>query len=86
MKRTRYHWLLLLIAIAIGVLLSRLLRKPAPSPSDPVKIEDGRTIDFSSGQPVVKDEAADRAALGKAKKEMDEARAEVTFKPTKPPE
>lgn len=85
MKRTRYHWLLLLLAIAIGVVLSLWLQHP-PNPSPMVNIEEGRTIDFSSGQPVVKDEAADRMALEKAKKEMDEATADVTFKPTKPPE
>jgi len=85
MKRSRRHWWWLLLAIAIGVLLGRWLQRPAPPPPL-VKIEDGRTIDFSSGQPVVSDEAADRAALAKAQREIDEAVADVKFAPTKPGE
>lgn len=38
-----------------------------------------KTIDFSSGQPVVKDGAADRAALEQGLKEIEEARKNVTF-------
>lgn len=46
----------------------------------PVPLQDGKTIDMSSGRPVVRDDAASRAAIEKAKKEMAEAAAEVTFK------
>ncbi len=42
---------------------------------------DGQTLDFSSGRPVVKDSAEDRAAIAKAKREMDEAVKGVTFGP-----
>ena len=54
-----------------------------PQPAAPVDLtkNDGKTIDFSSGRPVVKDSAADRAAIEKAKKDMDAAVKEVSFGP-----
>jgi hypothetical protein len=56
--------------------------KPVP-PAAPVDLtkHDNQTIDFSSGQPVVKDSAEERAAIAKAKQEMDEAVKGVTFGP-----
>ena len=45
-----------------------------------VPIQDGKTIDMSSGRPVVLDDARSRAAIDKAVKEMDAAASEVTFK------
>jgi len=42
---------------------------------------DGQTIDFSSGRPVVKDSAADQAAIEQATREMAEAVKGVTFGP-----
>ncbi|MBI2496952.1 MAG: hypothetical protein HYV75_03160 [Opitutae bacterium] len=63
-----------------------------PPPAVPVDLtkHDGLTIDLSSGRPVVKDSAEDRAALAQAKQEMDEAVKGVTFGPPKkqtpPPE
>ncbi|MFZ9683193.1 MAG: hypothetical protein ACO3DQ_08325 [Cephaloticoccus sp.] len=56
----------------------------AATPPPVVPLEDGKTIDFSQGRAEVRDEAADRAASEKAKREMDEATADVTFAPTKP--
>jgi hypothetical protein len=48
---------------------------------------DGKTIDFSSGQPVVKDSPEDQAAIQAALKDMDEAAKDVTFEaPKKNPE
>lgn len=47
-----------------------------------VKIQDGKTIDFSSGQPVVKDSGDEKAIIDAAVKEMDEAAKNVRFKPT----
>jgi hypothetical protein len=44
-----------------------------------VAIQDGKTIDFSNGSPAVKDGPADRAAMDKAVREMDEASKDVTF-------
>ena len=56
--------------------------KPVP-PAAPVDLaqHDGQTIDFSSGRPVVKDSAADRAAIEQATQEMAEAVKGVTFGP-----
>ncbi len=51
-----------------------------PAPAE-VAIQDGKTIDFSSGAAQVKDTPEDRAALERAKKKMDEAAQEVTFAP-----
>lgn len=54
--------------------------KPTVStPTGPVEIPDGKTLDFSSGRPVVKDSPEDRAALAKALKEMEEAVRTVKF-------
>ncbi len=60
---------------------------PASTPAAPkpeVAIQDHRTIDFSSGKPVVKDSTEDRAAIDAAVKEMDAAAANITFAPTPP--
>ncbi|MBI3887033.1 MAG: hypothetical protein HY302_15090 [Opitutae bacterium] len=51
------------------------------TPRGPVEIPDGKTLDFSTGQAVVKDSPEDRAKLAKALKEMEEAAATVTFDP-----
>jgi hypothetical protein len=63
---------------------------PVPAPVDLTQ-HDGQTVDFSTGRPVVKDSAEDRAAIARAKQEMDEAVKGVTFgppagKPPPPPE
>ena len=67
----------------------------APSPTAPttetnplpdVAIQEGKTIDFSSGKPEIRDTPEDRAALEKAKREMDEATQDIVFTPTKPAE
>lgn len=42
---------------------------------------EGKTIDFSSGQPVVKDTPEDRAAIEAALKDIAEATRNVTFGP-----
>lgn len=44
---------------------------------------EGKTIDFSSGQPVVKDTPEDRAAIKAALKEINEAVKNVTFEAPK---
>lgn len=59
----------------------------APAPAAPVDLEkhDAKTIDFSSGQPVVKDTPADRAALEQGLKDIEEATRNVTFEAQKTP-
>jgi hypothetical protein len=59
---------------------------PPPPTLTAVPIQDGKTIDFSSGQAVVKDDVKEKAALDRAVAEIDAATANVTFdaKPTAP--
>jgi len=63
-----------------------------PPPSDQVSapaevpIQEGKTIDFSSGKPEIRATDEDRIAIERAKREMDEATKDVTFAPTKPAE
>lgn len=59
-----------------------------PPPSVDLRQLDGRTVDFSSGRPVVRDTAEDRAALAAGRRELEAAQQEVTFeapRPTPPP-
>jgi hypothetical protein len=44
-----------------------------------VAIQDRKTIDFSDGTPVVKESAADKAAMDSTMKEMDAASKDVSF-------
>lgn len=92
MKR-RLFWVLAIIipiaAIVVGAVLAwRLNRRPLSQlgPAFPtataktnVTIQDGKTIDFSSGKPVVKDSADEKAVIDAAVKEMDEAAKAVKF-------
>jgi hypothetical protein len=97
--RRLWLWLVLLVAAVLLLWLDRLERQtaarsrpaasptaPAAKPAEPIDLtrHDGQAIDFSSGRPVVKDTPADRAAVARAVKEMDEAAKDVTFQPTKP--
>lgn len=92
----RRNLLPLLLGLALGLLAARFFLgqrtpsapvTPAPASATPpvaeTAIQDGKTIDFSSGQPRVQDTPEDRAALEKAKREMDEAAKDVIFAPTK---
>ncbi|HVS51800.1 MAG TPA: hypothetical protein VHD62_05540 [Opitutaceae bacterium] len=56
------------------------LAAPA-APKPVVPIEDGKTIDFSTGVPIVKDAPAEKAAIERSLKEMEAASAGVTFGP-----
>jgi hypothetical protein len=95
--------LALLVCAAAGVLwyvLDRRARQHAASPIPPavqtarppaapvdLTKHDAQTIDFSSGQPVVKDAPEDKAALDAAVAEMRDAAKDVTFEaPKKKPE
>lgn len=50
-----------------------------------VAIQDEKTIDFSSGKPVVKDSADEKAIIANSVKEMKEAAAGITFGPAPKP-
>jgi hypothetical protein len=58
---------------------------PRPLAPGVVPIQDQKTIDFSSGQAVVKNDSAEKAAIEAALKEMDEATKGVTFGPNSGP-
>ncbi len=78
-------WLLVLTAVI--ALAYRLLR-PEPPPRTPrptVGIRDRATIDFSSGQPVVRDDAGEKAIIDSAVNEINEAAKNITFEPLPPP-
>jgi hypothetical protein len=49
-------------------------------PPATVALQDGATIDFSNGSPVVGSSAADKAALDAGVKAIDEATKNVTFR------
>ena len=55
-----------------------------PAPANPayVAIEEGKTIDFSSGTPDVRNTATDHAALASALAEMEAATDDFTFPPS----
>lgn len=84
-----------IIAAALGWFL--FTSRPAAAPNQPassrrparlqppVAIQDGKTIDFSSGKPVIKDSPEEKAIINRATHEMDEAAKNVTFAPTEKP-
>lgn len=100
MKRRLMYFVIGVLAGMIGgyfYLQHRSAPPPGVSPTTPqpaaatkplpeVAIQEGKTIDFSKGAPEIRDTPDDRAALEKAKKEMDEATKDVVFAPTKPAE
>jgi hypothetical protein len=68
------------LAVSVVVTAAALWSYAAqPRPIAVVPIQDGKTIDFSDGTPVIKDSPADRAAMDAAVKEMDAAAKDVTF-------
>jgi hypothetical protein len=70
--------LLAAVGIAAGWLTWRHLHA-VPKVNPPVAIQDNATIDFSSGKPVVKDSAQEKAIIDAAVKEMDDATKGVVF-------
>jgi hypothetical protein len=54
-----------------------------PAPLE-VPIQNGATIDFSFGAPIVRTQGDDQAALEKTLKEMAEATKDITFPPRTP--
>jgi hypothetical protein len=82
--KSRILWTLaVVVAIALGY---AIMRVGSPQRHPEVAIQDGKTIDFSSGRAVVKDSAKEKAAIDKAVKEMEEASKAVSFSsPAQPP-
>lgn len=76
MKSPLFWALAVVAAIALGYLMMRV---GSPRRQPEVAIQDGKTIDFSSGRAVVKDSAKEKASIDKAVKEMEEAAKTVSF-------
>lgn len=73
----------LLLVAAMGIYCWMQFGPPKLKSSKPqTAIQDGKTIDFSPGVAVIKDDAKNRAALEKSLKEMDAAVKDVSFAPT----
>jgi hypothetical protein len=89
MKSPRVELMVMAVLLALTMagfwwMQTRHTRPSGPKPE--VAIQDGKTIDFSTGQPVVKDDAKQKAALEKSLKEMEAAVQNVTFAPVAPGE
>jgi hypothetical protein len=57
-------------------------RRERPAANSPeVPIQEGTTIDFSIGAPVIRSQAEDQAAMDKALREMNDAVKDITFEP-----
>ena len=54
-----------------------------PPPYVDLKANDAKTVDFSSGAPVVKDSPEDRAALQAGIKDIEEATKDIVFEAPK---
>ena len=91
MKRVVVWFVLVLLTGAAWFGWKKLHPAPAVAvqsvkPAEPVVLggpNEHKTIDFSSGQPVVKDSAEDQAAIDAALKDMAEATKNVTFEAPK---
>ena len=73
------------LALAALALLLAWRRSGPRRPCPEVAIQDGTTIDFSVGKPVVTDTAEERAAIEKTVKAMPAAAKDVTFTSPTPP-
>jgi hypothetical protein len=82
-KSKRLALILLAAAVLVAGALAFRYFRPARAGrmNPPVAIEDGKTIDFSSGTPVVKDSTKEKAIIDAAVKEMDAAVRDVAAKP-----
>ncbi len=82
--KSRSLWVFFAVMLLSALALAFVYLQPA-APRPTVAIQDGKTIDFSSGRPVVKDDAKQKATIDKAVREMDEAVKDITFtSPTAP--
>jgi hypothetical protein len=79
-------WVLFLRLSPPGAPMQKVSVATAPaSPLPEVAIQDGKTIDFSSGKPVLKNSPEEQAAIDAAVKEIDAATKGVIFNPTATP-
>ncbi len=85
--KNRLLWVFVAILALSAVALVWVAQQKGRVTQHPeVAIQDGKTIDFSSGKPVVKDAEKEKAALAKGVKEINAAQKGVIFGSPKPPE
>lgn len=77
-QRLVVRLVLLVIVLGVWYFLRPDADGPRPMPAE-VPIEDGKTIDFSSGKAEVRNTTDDQAAMEAALKEMEEASKDITF-------
>ncbi|MEO5960429.1 MAG: hypothetical protein ABIZ49_12645 [Opitutaceae bacterium] len=97
--KSRAPWILVATALIALVVIVAVRRRPAVSSpvsipaknaataaaqTEVVPIQDGKTIDFSPGFPVVKDSEGEKAIIARATKQMEDASRGVTFESPKP--
>lgn len=84
--KNRLLWVFVAVTVlsAVALLLSRW-KMASAKPHPEVAIQDGKTIDYSSGKPVIKDTAKEKASIEKSVKEMEEAAKGVSFSSPQPP-
>ncbi|MCX6954283.1 MAG: hypothetical protein NTV51_19195 [Verrucomicrobia bacterium] len=83
--KSRLLWVFAAVAVLSAAALFVARKQLSPGRRHPdVAIQDGKTIDFSSGQPVVKDSDKEKADIARAVKEMEEAAKDVSFSPPPP--
>lgn len=84
--KNRRRWVVVTILGLLAGALALARWRLGPRKIHPeIVIQDGTTIDFSSGKPVIKDTAKEKASIEKAVKEMEEAAQGVTFTSPTPP-
>jgi hypothetical protein len=85
MRKRSFLPLLVSAASTTAALLAYGLQpRSAAARAAVVPIQDAKTIDFSSGTPMVRDSAADKAVIDAAVREMADASRNITFPASAP--
>jgi len=77
--------LMVLAIIAASWWFQRARRSAPPSPAATVPIQNRVTIDFSTGHPLIKDDAVEQAIIDAALKDIQDAAKNIKFAPLVPP-
>lgn len=86
MKRPLILLALIVLAVAAASWWFQRARRDArPTTSATVPIQDRVTIDFSTGAPVIKDDAVEQAIIDAALKDIEDAAKNIRFAPLVPP-
>jgi hypothetical protein len=77
--------LIILTVAAASWWFQRARRDARPAASTTLPIQDRVTIDFSTGAPVIKDDAVEQAIIDAALKDIQDAAKNIRFEPLVPP-